>query len=342
VRQELCNLIIKYGPWGGVVALKSGKVIHAAQYALSAAITRTPLTVCVLDDADEETAARYLGRTYGVFSYEHLDKKTYIQTFAQLSRLHEGETGKITHSTLYETMVIPYAAKRENRHNCYIDFGSGHGDYAAAMRGRGYAFDDVELFRRKGRARSGQVIDLAAVHAMIDRMVASFRQGRRYDATICDSVLNSVDCLKAEASVMTLLNAFTVPGGTVFFSGRPIEEPLASVARNSAGVFGTKMIRRVEFLDKDGFSALFRQGQWFYQKFHSAQQVRELAARFGFEILAHKHTGGSWQVTSRKVRELSSQEIAAAIDYEFNLAVGDRTRLGRHDDVKKALLPLVG
>ena len=62
VRKELCELILAYGPFGACVATRSGKVIHCAQYALAAALTRTPLTVYVIEDEREAEYRAFLSR----------------------------------------------------------------------------------------------------------------------------------------------------------------------------------------------------------------------------------------------------------------------------------------
>jgi ParB family chromosome partitioning protein len=78
VRSEICALIQRYGNWGCSVATASGKVLHAAQYALAAKAIGSEVRVYRIADSDEDVAREMLGRTYGVFSYAHLQKKTYI------------------------------------------------------------------------------------------------------------------------------------------------------------------------------------------------------------------------------------------------------------------------
>lgn len=83
VRREICEMILKFGPWGGCVAIESGEVIHCAQYALASRSVNSPLTVYVIPDEKKPLYERYLKKSYGVFSYEHLQRNTYIQTYAQ-------------------------------------------------------------------------------------------------------------------------------------------------------------------------------------------------------------------------------------------------------------------
>lgn len=324
VRQEICDLILAYGPWGASVATQSGKIIHCAQYALSAAVTRTPLTCYVVPDDREAEYAAFLGRQYGRFSYAALPKDTFIQTFAQMMRLRAGPSGKGNKSTLYETMVMPWLHQRRGAR--LIDFGSGQGDYAAALRRAGFKIHDIEFFRR---VPGKQAIDVGAVHRMIDDALSELSRRGPFDAVVCDSVMNCVDCLEAETLVMTMLNALCRPGGAVFFSGRR-RDRLDSQDRFTMATGGNRLI---EFLDDDGFSCLYRNGRWFYQKFHDDDQIHALAENHGLTV--RRHTNGqttSWQVEAAKVRELPAEKVDDAIRYEFNLPVSDTRRIGRHDD----------
>ena len=55
---------------------------------------------------------------------------------------------------------------------------------------------------------------------MIDTLVDDLKTRGRYDYVICDSVLNSVDSVEAEWSVLTVLKGLCKAGGSIFFSGR--------------------------------------------------------------------------------------------------------------------------
>ena len=331
VRQEIANLITKYGPWGGVVATFSGRVIHASQYALAAKMTRTPLTVFAIPDAEEELYRSFLDRTYGVFNYDGLERKTYIQTLAQMVRLRKGPSGKENRSWLYEGHALPWL--EANRTAAFLDFGSGQGDYFLSLKRRGHPAYEIEFFRRVGFAKA---IDLSAVNRMIDMAIVRLEKAGRFDCVVCDSVLNSVDSLEAEASVMATINAMCRPGGRVFFSGRPLEKHETAMRRTKqTNTKGRK--RETYFYDEHGFSALYREGNWFYQKFHSAGMVAGLADRFGLEIVKHVQGENSWQVEAIKARELPWATVAKALDFEFDLPVGETRRVGRNMDMCKAL-----
>lgn len=329
VRNEICKLITKYGAWGGVVATQSGKVIHCAQYALAARLTNAKLTCYVIPDHRESEYRKYLDRNYGVFSYEHLKKDTYIQTFAQMMRLRDGPSGRQQRSTLYETMVIPYLIK--NKQSRVIDFGSGQGDYAKMLRSKGYNVKDVELFRR---VSGTQAIDVSAVNKMIDDMIRDLDRFGGYDVVVCDSVMNSVDSLQAEHSVMTMLNALCKVGGMVFFSGRRMER----VDQQDRMTKATGDNRLVEFIDENGFTGLYRKGHWFYQKFHSPDDVKVLADDHNLGDLVFKNgQSTSWQAQTVKKQNMSFIEIKNAVEFEFNLPLSDKRRLNRHGDVLKSM-----
>ncbi|MFC0227420.1 methyltransferase domain-containing protein [Serratia aquatilis] len=329
IRREISEMIMKYGPWGGCVATESGEVIHCAQYALASKGTKSPLTVFVIPNSEKARYKKYLDRQYGVFSYGHLEKKTYVQTYAQMMRLREGSR-KDNRSKLYETLVMPYLSNHANGKKLRgIDFGSGQGDYANFLRGKGFNILDLELFRRRG---AGNVIDRRSVHRMIDAMCLSLRNHGLFDYVVCDSVLNSVDSLEAERSVMTFIKGLCKPGGQVFFSGRRLEFEQASLRLMKAGSKKSK----VYFLDQDNFTAKYRKGNWFYQHFHSAADVKLLAKNHALKIVHHANTGSSFQVQATSEQVPSRESLSQAIRYEFELILPDGEPLGRSPDVIEA------
>jgi ParB family transcriptional regulator, chromosome partitioning protein len=209
VREDICQLIGRFGPWGGVVSTMDGEIIHAAQYALAARAKDVPLTVHVLPDDKIAQARKLLSRQYGVFSYDNLERKTYIQTLAQMNRLRAGEGSAAKRdqkSSLYETMVMPFAMSGRQGLR-YIDFGSGHGDYASAMRRRGFDFHDVELFRRKG---ASAVLDGTAVNLMIDKLCSDLRQQTAAQHCCCRQGFSS-RCSGPPASWCGLINVRYAP-----------------------------------------------------------------------------------------------------------------------------------
>ena len=86
LRHTICGLLTLYGPWGGIVATKSGKCLSGAQYALSCKLVNLPVRVYYVEDTAAMQVRAIFQKQYGTFSYEHLPKTTYAQTFAQMYR----------------------------------------------------------------------------------------------------------------------------------------------------------------------------------------------------------------------------------------------------------------
>lgn len=328
VRTEISRLIIKYGGWGGVVATLDGEIIHCSQYALACYLTQTPITVYGVPSERKQEYQRYLNKKYGQFCYDHLPKNTYIQTFAQMNRLR-GESN--LQSSLYKNFAESWI--KSNPKAIGLDFGCGHGDYVKKLTKEGCNIIGVELFRRVG---SSNTFDISSIQSAISAMVAKLKTSR-FDYVILDSVLNSIDCDKAEESVMTFCNAVLKENGLFFFSGRPrerIESQLKCTVNLTKGG-----MRYVEFLDNEGYTALYRKGHWFYQKFHSEQQSEALIKKYGFSKVKHqrKTNGTSWQIIAKKSKELPLNKIIEAVTYEFNLPLSPTMTIDRYQDVINVL-----
>lgn len=333
LRGEIAKLISKFGNWGSCVATTRGEIINGAQYALTASLIGSPLTCYIVPAKDEVFARTALNRSYGAFNYDGIERATYMQTLAAMSRNPLRAEGKKNASMLYDRYVIPWL--KENPTARILDFGSGRGDYASVLRDRGYRVFDLELFRRT----SGNRIDPVAIKRMIDELCVQLQIGP-FDAIVCDSVLNSCDSKAAEYAVMTTLNAFLKMEGTLFISGRPLA--FLETLRNTTKSHNNRARRGVEFPDADGLSGIYREGQWFFQKYHDPDQVLNLSIKNGFQLYPEiKFNLNSWQmVTQKTARSYSS---IPGILFEFNQALGppDKNgnvpRLDRARDVLKAL-----
>ena len=112
---DLTKMIMRYGQFANAVCDYTGKVIISSIYAKTVKLMGKDLLVYVLPKGKEEVAKCYFSKNYGVFEYEHLEKKTYMQSFAQKMRLREknGKSCGHTHSTLYERLVIPYITNED-------------------------------------------------------------------------------------------------------------------------------------------------------------------------------------------------------------------------------------
>jgi ParB family chromosome partitioning protein len=325
-RGEIAQLVLRYGPWGCAVATHSGLVVSSPQYALACKMLRIPCRVYRIPDDKADVARGFFSRQYGAFSYDHLPRNTYLQTFAQMMRLRAGPSGKSNSSSLYDNCVIPKLAKSER----LLDFGAGQCDYVKMLRRQGYRAHAVEFFHR-----SGQQIDTASVHRLIDDTLATLRKDGPFDVVVCDSVLNSVDTVQAEEDVLTCISALCRPGGRVYVSGRSREFEEHMVANTSMVM--KKYVTRCYFMDEHGMSGAYRKGRWFYQKFHTKEQAVALAARFfGGAFTFQRHQSSSWQVSTVKAHELPADAVEASLRREFDLEWPEGRRVGRGDQAVAA------
>ena len=154
----------------------------------------------------------------------------------------------------------------------------------------------------------------------------------KFDIVVCDSVLNSVDSVDAEKSVMACLNLFAK--NTVFISGRPREQ---AEKKLDYSTHKNALKNDVYYLDDNGFTATYREGKWFFQKFHTKEQVERLAIDNGFEIEEIVFDANTFKCRLKKVRELSIQEYIDAVNFEFNLPLPNGKSYNRQDDIKKVL-----
>lgn len=309
VVQEVCKLIERYGNVLSCISTHAGEVFKAPAYAEACRVLNIPANVYVMPDVDVEFAKQAFGGSYGVFSYEHIEKRTWVQGLAQLSRrVDKGkadgtESKRTAKSRLYERLVIPNLRKDERA----LDFGAGKGQYAAMLRRRGYDIDSLEFYHnnRKG-------INVSAAKRDIERLLARLNDGLM-DAVICDSVLNSVDSQEAERSVVGTCSALLRMGGTLYVSGRPA----STVERKLRHTRQASNKREMYFLDANGLSATFRKGNFYYQKFHTDEQVSELMAEHGFRIESYDNDGSGWRLIATKVAQ--SPHAESGVLFEFDL-----------------------
>lgn len=325
-RMLVARLLQTYGNWGGCVATASGRVVSSPHYALTAAQIGMPVRTYYIEDDLEADALRIFSHQYGAFNYEHIP---YIQANAQPYRLRSGGA-KDQHSDLYEKIVIPQWGPRER----LLDFGCGQADYLHMFQTRGRMASGIEFFHRRAGTAT---LDTKAVHHMIAEALGNWTRRGGYDLVVCDSVLNSVDTLTAENDVITCVQAFTKPGGRMFFSGRTRSGVEASMAANRSGNKngGT---RAVEFLDENGFTAYKRGDVWFFQKFATQAELTKLFESFGVTALMVTERSNKWFASMRKGTEPADAHIEAALRREFDLPWPNDTSVGRADEAVAAWL----
>lgn len=326
--KEICRLILRYGNVFSCV-ICNGHVLTGTNYIKACQLLDIQANTYRLPDDRYEVAKFYLEGKYGVYSYEEIKRNTYVQGLAQMFRRVEktDEVKKENHSTLYTNLVLPYLATHEEV-KTVLDFGCGKGAYIDYLKKK-YTAIGVEFYNNNGKS-----INVTKGNQQIDGLIRYLQTEKHFDVVVCDSVLNSVDSVKAELSVVSCCNLFC--GGKLFISGRPYDEQVKKVFYETSKAT-TK--RYIEYLDDDKFTAIYRKGNWYFQHYHLPEDVEQLMERCGFKIdkMTWCKYGSSWQVEATKVRDLTAQEYIDAVDFEFNLPLPGDKSYNRHGDVKKVL-----
>lgn len=312
--KEICHLLLKYGNVLMAV-MAGGQIVIGKNYIYACQLLKMSVNVSRIK-ADGEL----LKDKYGDYCYEHLEKTTWVQCLAQMNRLSE-KGKKDNKSSLYETFVLPHI---KDNNDMILDFGCGKGAYISRLKERGLG---VEFYNWDGNN-----IDIAKGNRQINSLAAYLNKCRLFDAVVCDSVLNSVDSVKAECSVMNCLNAFLKIGGALFISGRRLLD-----VEHKASLKHTKTAekRYMYFLDADNFTAIFRHGKWFYQHFHSKEQAVALVEKYGFKVERYfERHSTSWQIKAKKIKDVPLEDMLDAIDFEFNLPLPNGKSYGRNEEIK--------
>ena len=322
--KETCELIVRYGNCLSCIVCKN-EVVYGAEYVKACQLLKLPVTTYIADDSKYQDLRYYLRQDYGEFCYEDIERHTYVQGLAQMFRNPEGEVGtKIrNHSPLHSRWAIPYL-KEAGKGTRVLDFGCGRGDYVPIMAKLGFPSTGVEFYNHNGAA-----INTAKGNRMIDGLIKELKENGLFDVVICCGVFNSVDSLEDEDAVMTCLNLFTKD--KVFISGR-IRDYVEAAMNNARG--GT-MRSAMNFFDKDGFSANYRKGHWFFQKFHNRQQIEDLAHTHGFKInkLFYTKNASTWYCFLEKIDNLPEEQYHKAVNFEFGLVLPNKKRYNRQDEV---------
>ena len=324
VKAEICTLIGKYGNWGCAVCTFDGRVISGSAYLVACKQMRCDARVRYVENEKFDELCALFHRTYGRFAYENLPKKTYVQSFAQMFRLRGG---KRDNESLTYKMLIESTSRKER----VFDFGCGQGDYVKKLKAKGYQIDGVEFFRRLGNN-----LDKRTIRAMCRRLVADLKENGRFDVVICDFVLNSINSKQAHDDVVRCVKTLCKPGGRVYISGRPISR----MEQDNAATMKTDLKRQVEFLDDDGFSALYRKGNWFFQKFHTEQQITDLLDWIGNTVKL-KRTSSAWYAKLVKLEDDPLDEIQASFEREFNLEWPGGDNVGFGEQAAAAILSAI-
>ena len=319
-------MLLKYGNVLSCVICQ-GEVLVGVNYVRACELLRLTPHCYIVEDNLFDYAFDYMKSDYGEYSYDAIKKNTFVQGLAQMHRnLVKGELKKQNKSTLYENYILPYLM--QHHVESILDFGCGKGAYINHLMKRYAGAIGVEFYNN-----NGSQINVSMGNMQIDRLIGYLKKEKAFDVVICDSVLNSVDSVEAEKSVMACLNLFCKE--KLFISGRPLKAILDKLEHSK-----DKSARKyVSYLDSDNFTGDYRKGNWYFQHFHDKEDIKQLLESSGFQIerMTYMTYGDSWQVEAVKVRELSKQEYIDAIDFEFNLPLPRGKSYCRHDDIKRVL-----
>ena len=221
---------------------------------------------------------------------------------------------------------MPYLKTHENLR--VLDFGCGEGHYIHYVKEHKLAACavGVEFYNNNQK-----LINVALGNFQINVLKKSIETGGLFDVVVLDSVINSVDSLEAEKAVLVACNTFLKPNGLLFLSGRPIEGQ--AFVKNSTR-FSSNNRTYIYMFDENGFTANFRKGNWFYQKFHSKDEIERKLLDTGFSDISYSNSSiTSFQVTCKKINSLSLDAMKSAIDFEFNLPLPNGKRYNRHEEM---------
>lgn len=291
--KEICRMLLKYGNVLSCVICQ-GEVLVGVNYVRACELLRLTPHCYIVEDNLFDYAFDYMKSDYGEYSYDAIKKNTFVQGLAQMHRnLVKGELKKQNKSTLYENYILPYLM--QHHVESILDFGCGKGAYINHLMKRYAGAIGVEFYNN-----NGSQINVSMGNMQIDRLIEYLKKEKAFDVVICDSVLNSVDSVEAEKSVMACLNLFCKE--KLFISGRPLKAILDKLEHSK-----DKSARKyVSYLDSDNFTGDYRKGNWYFQHFHDKEDIKQLLESSGFQIerMTYMTYGDSWQVEAVKVREL--------------------------------------
>ena len=321
---EICKLIMKYGNVLSCVICQN-KVVYGCEYVKACKMLNLKVNAYILSDNKFEKVCYYLNQQYGKYYYGDIQRKTYVQGLAQMNRsVEKREDMKQNKSTLYTYLVWPYL-EQQKEDISILDFGCGKGAYISALSKTHTNALGLEFYNNNGKA-----INISKGNKQIDNLIKYIEENKHFDVVVCDSVLNSVDSLEAENSVITCLNLFT--NDRLFISGRTLEGVKIWESKN-----GNAVKNRLTFLDDNNFTSTYREGQWYFQHFHNKDDIVVKLQEKGFKILNiywNKY-GTTFQIEAKKVKQLSNVEYIKAIDFEFNLPLPNSKTYNRHNDIKR-------
>lgn len=323
IRHEIFRLVSRYGLWGGAVARPDGTIVSGGQYALSMKIASLPCRVCYLSPTQAEHA-EYLTGSYGEFNYRALPWTPWQQTFCQPQR-HEGS--RLENSPLYEGHILPQLKRTER----LIDIGCGMGAYVRRLRAGGFRAWGWEPYWRKG-----DTLDRGTVRTMTEEVIAALAEGP-FAVGVADTVINATGSADASRRVLLSLSALVRRGGRVHVSGIERETFFGTDKAETYACKGGRQ-RRVHFPDKQGTTAIWHHGAWFFQWANRIEEARELLTATVGTVERLEHSAGYWRATVRNERPVPDAELLKELALEFDPPYPDGKSLGMADRIVASVL----
>lgn len=319
--KDMCQLMVNYGNALCAIVIGS-ECVFGNNYIKAAKITGMPIHCCFVEESKRVMFEYYFKQDYGVFSYDHIERGDFVQGLAQPPRLKV-----LPWSCLYE-IVVPHLQNEDRKSVKVFDFGCGKAQYITKLHKQlGYRNAiGLEFFNHN-------TVGISVEHGqeMVDDFIAFVKANGKFDYVICDAVINSVNTQEAEDAVLMCLNLFCKMGGKIFISGRNLEYMKQQTEANR----NTTPMMSINFFDENGLTAIMKQGQWFFQKFLTDEDVDKIIKRMGFDVFVRKKSSGYFFIGAYKTMDFSKEEYAKAVDYEFNLKLPNNRRYNRHGDVKE-------
>ena len=323
--KEICRLLSAYGEWGSVIINEEGNVIHNADYGAATKLLNMPCLVYKMKNEQAESFLEYMKIDYGRYNYEALGIKAYNQTHCQMSR-----AGRI-HSRLYERYVIPQLSKEKRM----IDFGAGKMQYVQKLQKEGYkAFGYEPHYKKEGTTS----FDVRAVVRYIKAIERDIRKNGLFDICVLDSVLNSITNNDFEHAVMLSCNSLMKEDGICYIGTRSIKQTISQM--NSTVSAG--MHRRIEFLDKDNYSAVFRQGVWTLQKFNDKDSLYALCKKYFKNVKVYDTTTTQLFAICKEPIQWDMDEYKRVLNLEWNMEYPNEYRHNQHEGIVKEIMNRVG
>lgn len=319
--KDMCQLMVNYGNALCAIVIGS-ECVFGNNYIKAAKITGMPIHCCFVEESKRAMFEYYFKQDYGVFSYDHIERGDFVQGLAQPPRLKV-----LPWSCLYE-IVVPHLQNEDRKSVKVFDFGCGKAQYITKLHKQlGYRNAiGLEFFNHN-------TVGISVEHGqeMVDDFIAFVKANGKFDYVICDAVINSVNTQEAEDAVLMCLNLFCKMGGKIFISGRNLEYMKQQTETNR----NTTPMMSINFFDENGLTAIMKQGQWFFQKFLTDEDVDKIIKRMGFDVFVRKKSSGYFFIGAYKTKDFPKEEYAKAVDYEFNLKLPNNRRYNRHGDVKE-------